>query len=368
MMAGSLLPSGYVQVKMRVPGKKNGVVKGVHILVASAFLPPPKPTNEVIDHRNHNKIDNRAANLEWVTRKENARRAVAAGRFHRNGKHVAAILSQDDVEEIRRTAGKFTRREHARKRRVHPSTIDDAISGRNHAGVPTATNQKPRPGHLRGQAHPLSKETESDVLEIARRVMAGERPEDIALDSKTGAVNIRAIAQGKTWSHITGIKAKQAKPREHSWVQGLAACKAWVRHFGTLASVKVDDIVDAFPIGWWIDRRRQEYKKKKLSKARTRILEELGIVWSPHGCKTERGLSAARQWATKHGDLSDVPITASIGEFPLGRWLGMQRTERNELLRNGKEPGSQQAVRFEVLTSLGINWHPKRGPKPSQKR
>jgi len=368
MMAGRLLPSGYVQVKMRVPDRKNGVVKCVHILVASAFLPPPKPTDEVIDHDNHDKTDNRVANLEWVTRQENTRRALAAGRFHRNGKHVAAILSKKDVEELRRTAGLFTRKEHARKLGMHPSAIDDALSGRNHADVAIVAQGKPIPGHRRGDSHPLSKETENDVREIARRLKAGERPEDIALDSKTGAGNIRAIAQGKTWSHITGIKAKQAKPREHSWEEGLTACKTWVKRFGSLASVKVDDTVDQFPIGWWIDRRRQEYKNKKLSKARIRILEELGIVWSPHGSKTERGLSAARQWAAEHGDLSDVPITATVGDFPLGRWLGMQRTERNELLRDGRKPGRQQAVRFVVLTSLGINWHPKRGPKPTRGR
>ena len=43
----------------------------VHVLVAKAFLGLPKDGYEV-NHKNENKLDNRANNLEWVTRKENS--------------------------------------------------------------------------------------------------------------------------------------------------------------------------------------------------------------------------------------------------------------------------------------------------------
>ena len=58
--------AGYLQVN--VPIRNTTTL--VHRLVAEAFLSNPKGYNE-IDHRNHNKLDNRAENLRWCTHTEN---------------------------------------------------------------------------------------------------------------------------------------------------------------------------------------------------------------------------------------------------------------------------------------------------------
>ena len=68
---------------------------------------------------------------------------------------------------------------------------------------------------------------------------------------------------------------------------------------------------------------------------------------------------AARLWVERHGDLSDVPVTAEIDGFVLGRWLATRRVERNA--------GDLAEDRVEALSALGFNWNPKRGPKPSTK-
>ncbi len=52
----------------------------VHRLVASAFLPIPNDRSTEVNHKNLNKSDNRAANLEWVTPRENSDHAYANGR------------------------------------------------------------------------------------------------------------------------------------------------------------------------------------------------------------------------------------------------------------------------------------------------
>lgn len=46
-----------------------------HRLVMFTWKPIPDAENLTVDHLNHNKRDNSVGNLEWVTRKENLRRA-----------------------------------------------------------------------------------------------------------------------------------------------------------------------------------------------------------------------------------------------------------------------------------------------------
>ena len=60
--------AGYLQIN--VPIRNTTTL--VHRLVAEAFLSNLKGYNE-IDHRNHNRLDNRVANLRWCTHAENMR-------------------------------------------------------------------------------------------------------------------------------------------------------------------------------------------------------------------------------------------------------------------------------------------------------
>lgn len=53
---------------------RNGMNKKfyIHQLVANAFLTKPAVDNLVVNHINHNTLDNRVTNLEWITRSENS--------------------------------------------------------------------------------------------------------------------------------------------------------------------------------------------------------------------------------------------------------------------------------------------------------
>lgn len=66
----------YEQVDLYKDGKRT--VKKVHVLVAEAFVPNPDNKPEV-NHKDGNKHNNRADNLEWVTHKENCRHAWENG-------------------------------------------------------------------------------------------------------------------------------------------------------------------------------------------------------------------------------------------------------------------------------------------------
>lgn len=75
-LKGARSSSGYYHVQLY----KNGTVstKLIHILVASAFIPNPNNKLEV-NHKDGNKANNAASNLEWATRKENLEHAYNTG-------------------------------------------------------------------------------------------------------------------------------------------------------------------------------------------------------------------------------------------------------------------------------------------------
>lgn len=47
-----------------------------HRVVVITWIPCDNPKDMTVDHLNHNKRDNSVKNLEWVTKEENARRAI----------------------------------------------------------------------------------------------------------------------------------------------------------------------------------------------------------------------------------------------------------------------------------------------------
>lgn len=56
--------------------------KAVHRLVGEHFLPIPEAEQIQINHRDSNRQNNVASNLEWVTRLQNMQHALANGRCH----------------------------------------------------------------------------------------------------------------------------------------------------------------------------------------------------------------------------------------------------------------------------------------------
>lgn len=101
-----LQKNGYLHVTLC-----NGLKKqiSVHTLVASTFL-QPRPLNAVINHKNGEKNDNRACNLEWVTQRENVNHAYHSGLREIDEAHRARCAelgrakrsySQNHVQEIK---------------------------------------------------------------------------------------------------------------------------------------------------------------------------------------------------------------------------------------------------------------------------
>lgn len=77
VLAAQITNSGYSAVHLYQGGRQRRVHL-IHRLVALAFHPSLEGSTEV-NHRNANKQDNAAHNLEWVTRSQNIRHAHATG-------------------------------------------------------------------------------------------------------------------------------------------------------------------------------------------------------------------------------------------------------------------------------------------------
>ena len=100
--------SGYLTFCVRVGGVRSNIT--VHRAVASAFVPNPEG-REQVNHKNGNKLDNRAENLEWVDASGNSRHSYDTGL---NGKtrsvtgrcvETGAEISYRSASEAQRLGG-----------------------------------------------------------------------------------------------------------------------------------------------------------------------------------------------------------------------------------------------------------------------
>lgn len=103
-MRQSMTGSGYPKVVLRKRGKSTNAM--VHRLVAAAFLPNPEHKDEV-NHIDGNKKNNRLANLEWVTRSENALHASRVLGKHGGGVEHSVKITPDIAREIFTADGSF---------------------------------------------------------------------------------------------------------------------------------------------------------------------------------------------------------------------------------------------------------------------
>jgi hypothetical protein len=97
-------------------------LKTTHEIVADAFI-GPRPEGFEVNHKDFDKRNNRASNLEYMTHRENIQHAVRGGRFPQGEQVVGSKLTADDVRAMRalRTCG-WSQRKLAAAFRLSQST------------------------------------------------------------------------------------------------------------------------------------------------------------------------------------------------------------------------------------------------------
>ena len=90
---------GYLQVLLCKDGKSKNMK--VHRLVAEAFIPNPNNL-ETVNHKDEDKTNNSASNLEWMTRKDNTiySQARQVQMFDKQGNLLATFPSIGEAGRI----------------------------------------------------------------------------------------------------------------------------------------------------------------------------------------------------------------------------------------------------------------------------
>lgn len=143
----TLMRNGYMKVHTMIDKKMVNVL--VHRLVATKYIPRPKGKN-FVNHKDGDKTNNHAENLEWVTELENMYHAKMQGLLNpvMNEAHPAHKLTDIQVSEIRLAYVPRCRfngtRALARKYGVNQSVISEIVNNKARKERTDGIQIKPR--------------------------------------------------------------------------------------------------------------------------------------------------------------------------------------------------------------------------------
>ena len=108
------------------------------------------------------------------------------------------------------------------------------------------------------------------------------------------------------------------------WDSSLSALKAFAKREGH-AKAPQRHIENGIDLGSFVNGRRTEYKKGKLSKERIKQLEALpGWSWTPKQDELEQKFAQLQKYVRSFGN-AKVPDQYIVDDIQLGKWVGKQR-------------------------------------------
>jgi hypothetical protein len=118
---------GYRQITILSDRKRRELC--VHSIVAAAFL-GPRPLGHDVNHIDGDKMNNRAGNLEYVTRKENLAHASKLGLLRVGEDFGRSPLKENNIRAIRKLARSMRVGAIAKIFNVSHQTISDIVLGK----------------------------------------------------------------------------------------------------------------------------------------------------------------------------------------------------------------------------------------------
>jgi superfamily II DNA or RNA helicase len=140
--------------------------------------------------------------------------------------------------------------------------------------------------------------------------------------------------------------------KEAAWEDAFSRLERFAARTGHAApTVDFDD--EQFKLGQWLNVQRVLRQAGLLDPARSRRLAQLpGWRWAPHAERWEQGYAALRRYVAREGH-ARVTERQVEDEFPLGRWVALQRTRYRSRTR---QLVPERARLLEALPSW--TWNP----------
>lgn len=201
-----LAPFGKGYCRVTIYDGKSSVSYQVHRLVAEAFIgPAPSPSHE-INHKNGIKHDNRAANLEWVTKSENMRHRfdVLKHGAPRGKAQTNAKLTEAKVRDLRRRRARGeTLRTIAADLGIDLAHVSNIAHGKTWNWLDAEHGPvRVKSPAARGERIGNARLTEANVRDIRARRLAGEKLGAIAADLGVAIMTVCAAATGRSWGWL----------------------------------------------------------------------------------------------------------------------------------------------------------------------
>ena len=178
---------------------KDGHIKTatIHRLVAAAFI-GPRPDGHDIHHINGDPADNRACNLQYVTRKQHYEIDGRQGSHHGN-----AVLDEEKARQIRQlyATGNYTYPQLAEMFGVYQTVVGKVVRRESWQHVPGGSAQADNT--RRGESHHNTAITADDVREMRRLYATGKyKQQEIAERYGVSRSTVTEIVNRKRWKHI----------------------------------------------------------------------------------------------------------------------------------------------------------------------
>lgn len=195
MLRLSVSPGGYSAANLCRAGRHR--TTNAHRLVCTVFHGRPRP-GQVVRHLNGNRQDNRAANLVWGSRQENARDFLRAGKGAMGSRHPHAKLTEAIVRAMRQ--GRYGRSTAvlARRFKVDAVVIREVLRGTRWTHVQPAQ-----------ATWPLATRDRLDAATVRkiRQGRYGTNQSEIARTLGLTSGTVWQAVQGNTWAHVQPAKA-----------------------------------------------------------------------------------------------------------------------------------------------------------------
>jgi superfamily II DNA or RNA helicase len=141
------------------------------------------------------------------------------------------------------------------------------------------------------------------------------------------------------------------EPASARWQRGVDEARRFSERHGHARPSRSYVTEEGFPLGTWIDSRRAEYRRGKLSSERVTLLAALpGWSWDPKAEAEQHPLQALSSFVSREGH-AGVPAEHVEDGFRLGMWVASRRTDYRS-----RRLDEELTKRLEALP--GWTWDP----------